>query len=181
MPEFILTMAEARAAMGKGLAVLHRYFVDGEWIRQDAKGNVIDENGHVLPDFWQIQGRIAQDRLTGWAIHRATPYGDTLDFQAKTAISGKPIHVAATPHGEQYSVQKPEDTIYWEGLFEGVVVAQSGEKRRVFAHLNEHFFALSLKRLDAATGGEADRAATDDIAPSDVVRETPVGKGGPHA
>jgi hypothetical protein len=160
--------------------VLHRYFVEGEWVRQDDYGHVIDENGHILPDFWQIQGRIARGdigeaRLTGWAIHRATAYSDGLDFQTKTGTSGRPIHVAATPLGECYSIQKPPGLGQWECWFEGIVIAQSTEKWAVWQHANVHFMNLSLQRLDAATAGSADTAG------SGVSAETPNQKGGPDA
>lgn len=50
--------------------ITHDYFWDDEFVKYDEKGNLVDENGYILPkdEFWSL--RTGSTWETGWREYK---------------------------------------------------------------------------------------------------------------
>jgi len=50
-----LTKEQAIEKLNQGHKIAHNTFVEGEYVRLNAKNQVVDENNTVLPEFWKFR------------------------------------------------------------------------------------------------------------------------------
>ncbi len=79
-----MNKAEAQQSLSEGKKLIHRYFDDNEWIRQDGFMMIMEDGASIDTDtFWKDREGIGFE--TGWAILEDKPK-DLIDWIAKDGL-----------------------------------------------------------------------------------------------
>ncbi len=82
-----MNRAQAIAALKQGSKVRHRFFFPGEFVTGDASGNVYDETGILLKDYWKFRNSDAFDK--DWEAYPV--FANKCNHPGMVPVHGKPL------------------------------------------------------------------------------------------